>query len=227
MPETLFSEINNEMKDYEGKSSFFYRKALKKIVLNYKTDSEKLISDETRDKEQQDKNVLRTVPKSGHLMIFEYDTKNSSKKYVDRCPIAYMISADSNSFIAANLHFIEPSKREITINLLKKGELLFPYSCMTKYNMDKVKGLFLDIAFAEWDTASFIPIEDFFKYEKGKEIPVNPSEVWKYTNSKYKKMFKGRRIYKGYGKNDSDFEGDSKSDFSTVKEGNDDFMGDF
>lgn len=211
MSETLFSQIQNEMGEYEGKSPFFYRKALKKIVLNYKTDASKLISDETQDKKEQDKNVLRTVPKSGHLMIFEYQPKVNTKKYVDKCPIAYMISADSNSFVAANLHYIEPNKRDIILTLTKKGELLFPYSCMTKYNMNQVKGLFLDIAFNEWDTASHIPIEDFFKYEKGKEISVNSSEVWKYTNSRYKKMFKGRRIYQGYGKDDSDFEGNSTS----------------
>lgn len=218
MSETLFSEINKEVQEYEGKSSFFYRKALKKIVLNYKTDATKLISDESQDKKEQDKNVLRTVPKSGHLMIFEYQPSPNSKKYVDKCPIAYMISADSNSFVGANLHYIEPPKRDITLDLLKKGELLFPYSCLTKYNMNQVKGLFLDIAFSEWDTASYIPIEDFFKYEKGKEISVNSSEVWKYTNSNYKKMFKGRRIYQGYGKDDSDFEGNEASD---------NFMGEF
>lgn len=218
MSDTLFSEIHKELREDEGKSPFFYRKALKRLVLNYKTDPQKLISDEGQDKEQQDKNVLRTVPKSGHLMIFEYDPNPSSQKYIDKYPLAYMISADSKSFTAANLHFIEPDRRSKIIGAMKKGDLLFPYKCVTKYNMNRVKGLFLDIAFKEWDTASFIPIEEFVQYKKDTLIHVNNSEVWKYTNNNFKKMFKGRRIYQGYGKNDSDFEG--------TKE-NSDFMGEF
>lgn len=205
---TLFSDVKKTIENEEGRSPFHYRKALKKVINSYQTDIHRLITDEKNDTERQDKNVLRTVPKSGHLMIFEYQSKQRTIKYFDKYPIAYMISSDSKSFTAANLHYIEPSKREIIVKKMKDGQLLFPRNCLSKYYMSQVQGLFLDIAFDEWDTASLLPIENFVAYKKGREFPISTNQVWKDTNNHFKDMFKARRIYEGYGKDDKDFKGE-------------------
>ncbi len=207
---TLFEEIRDEVNlENKGKSPIFYRKALKRLTEKYIKQPGKFILDEQKDNtsKQQDKNLIRRIPKPGHLMLFEYQSKSKKLKYYDKVPLVYVMSVTGDYFEGCNLHYIEPIKRQLIIENLIQGKLMFPYNSMSKYSMNQVKGLFLDIAFDEWTTAINIPIESFFAIDNGREKPVLINDVWKDTNRTFREMFRGVRIYKGYGKNDRDFRG--------------------
>lgn len=209
---TLFEEIKEEV-DMEGagKSPFFYRRAFKRLSDKYINDPNKFIMDEQKDSsddnEKQDKNVIRRIPKVGHLMMFEYQPKSEKLKYFDKTPLVYVISLTNDGFQGCNLHYIEPNKRQMIIENLMDGRLMLPYNSITKYSINQIKSLFLDIAFEEWITAINIPIENFVKIEGSREQSIMTNEVWKDTNKTFRKMLRGVRVYKGYGKKDPDFRG--------------------
>lgn len=208
---TLFEEINEEVdSEGKGKSPFFYRRAFQRLSEKYKNDPKKIILDEQSDKgdeKNKDKNVLRRVPKVGHLMMFEYEASSKNLKYFDRNPLVYVISTSGSSFTGSNLHYIDPIKRQIITENLMEGRLNLPYSSVSKYSMNQVKSLLLDIAFDEWITAINIPIESFVSIKEGREKSILVTDVWKDTNKTFREMLRGVRTYKGYGKNDSDFRG--------------------
>lgn len=114
---------------------------------------------------------------------------------------------EGRSFTGCNLHYIHPLKRSLVVENLKLDKLTLPYNSISKYNIEQIKGLLLDIAIDEWTTASTLPIEDFVSLENGKPRPVNVADVWKKNNRSFRRMLRGARIYKGYGKNDLDFKG--------------------
>jgi hypothetical protein len=208
---TLFEELNEEVNlEGKGKSPFFYRRAFARLSEKYKNDPQRLILDEQKDngkEEDKDTNVLRRIPKVGHLMMFEYEASSKNLKYFDKNPLVYIISTSGNSFTGSNLHYIDPPKRQIITENLMGGRLNLPYSSVSKYNINQIKGLLLDVAFDEWITAINIPIESFVSIKEGKEKSILVTDVWKDTNKTFKKMLRGVRTYKGYGKNDLDFRG--------------------
>jgi hypothetical protein len=208
---TLFEELNEEVNlEGKGKSPFFYRRAFARLSEKYKNDPQRIILDEQKDngsKEETDKNVLRRIPKVGHLMMFEYEASSKNLKYFDKNPLVYIISTSGNSFTGSNLHYIDPPKRQIITENLMDGRLNLPYSSVSKYNINQIKGLLLDVAFDEWITAINIPIESFVSIKEGIEKSILVTDVWKDTNKTFKKMLRGVRTYKGYGKNDLDFRG--------------------
>lgn len=208
---TLFEELNEEVNlEGKGKSPFFYRRAFARLSEKYKNDPQRIILDEQKDngsKEKTDKNVLRRIPKVGHLMMFEYEASSKNLKYFDKNPLVYIISTSGNSFTGSNLHYIDPPKRQIITENLMEGRLNLPYSSVSKYNINQIKGLLLDVAFDEWITAINIPIESFVSIKEGTEKSILVTDVWKDTNKTFKKMLRGVRTYKGYGKNDLDFRG--------------------
>jgi len=208
---TLFEELNEEVNlEGKGKSPFFYRRAFARLSEKYKNDPQRIILDEQKDngsKEETDKNVLRRIPKVGHLMMFEYEASSKNLKYFDKNPLVYIISTSGNSFTGSNLHYIDPPKRQIITENLMDGRLNLPYSSVSKYNINQIKGLLLDVAFDEWITAINIPIESFVSIKEGTEKSILVTDVWKDTNKTFKKMLRGVRTYKGYGKNDLDFRG--------------------
>lgn len=198
---TLFEEVKEELELQPGDSGFFYRKALRSVAVKYASDPKRLILDEQRDsadKDHQDKNVLRTFPKPGHLLFFEYQPKSSYSKFSDKFPIAYIMKVEQNYFIGANLHFIDPQKRKMVIEQLQKNKVMFPPSCIGRYNVKQVNGLFLDVAKEEWMTASFIPVENFVTIKKGKELPINVSNVWRETDKTFEDALTGTKETKLY-----------------------------
>jgi hypothetical protein len=209
---TLFEEIREEVEiENGGVSPFFYRRAFKRLSERYASQPDKFITDERSDntgkEEEKDKNLLRRIPKPGHLMMFEYETKSKKLKYFDKIPLVYVTSISGTTFEGCNLHYIEPKRRQIIVENLMEGRLMLPYNSMSKYSINQVQGLFLDIAFNEWITAINIPIENFVKIEDGQEKTILMNDVWKDTNRTFRKMLKGVRVYRGYGKNDLDFRG--------------------
>lgn len=198
---TLFEEVQEELKFESGQSGFFYRRALRNIAAKYSSNPSRIIFDETKDavdKDHQDKNVIRTFPKPGHLLFFDYQPKSKYSKFTDKFPLAYVMSLEADSFTAANLHSIEPNKRKIILEQLQKNKILFPQQSIAKYSIKQVQGLYLDIATEEWNTAAFLPVENFVSIKGGKETPVNVVDVWKETDRKSKKMFGATRTTKQY-----------------------------
>lgn len=198
---TLFEEVQEELKFESGQSGFFYRRALRSIAAKYASNPSRIIFDETRDsidKTHQDKNAIRTFPKPGHLLFFDYQPKSKYAKFADKFPCAYVMSLEGGVFTAANLHFIEPNKRKVVIEQLQKNRILFPQQSIAKYSIKQVQGLYLDIATEEWNTAAFLPVENFVSIKGGKERPVNVVDVWKETDRKSKEMFGATRTTRQY-----------------------------
>jgi len=208
---TLFEDLREEVNLEEGRSPFFYRKAFRRLTRKYMTKPELFVRDERRDnaedKYSRDKNLIRRFPKQGHLFMFEYSSEKDNVKVFDPFPLVYCIKMEGRSFMGCNLHYIHPLKRKLVVENLKMDKLTLPYNSISKYNIDQIKGLLLDIAIDEWTTASTLPIEDFISLENGKPRQINVADVWKKNNRSFRKMLRGARIYKGYGKNDLDFKG--------------------
>ena len=201
---TLFQEINEHMSVEDGKSPFFYRRAFTGLDKSYKNNPRKFIMDEKRDRQGDDENLLRKIPKIGHLMMFQYETKAKNVKKFDAFPLVYVIEIDGRSFTGCNLHYIHPAKRELVVQNLMEDRLNLPYNSVSKYNMTGV-GPLLDIAKNEWANAANLPIEDFVSIQDGKPKRLLNASVWKETNKTFRDMLRGMRRYQGYGKNDSDF----------------------
>ena len=201
---TLFSEIEEQFGDRDGRSPFFYRRAFRGLVTSYKNNPRKFITDEKKDREGADENLLRRVPKMGHLMMFQYQTESKNLKVYDEYPLVYIVSIEGRSFTGCNLHYIHPIKRELVVENLKEGRLNLPRNSVSKYSMANV-GPLLDIAKSEWTNASNLPIEEFVSIKDGKKQRLMTNKVWDETNKTFRDMIRGVRRYQGYGKNDSDF----------------------
>jgi len=205
---TLFSQVHEELDMEEGKSPFFYRRAMRRLITRYKQDPSKIILDEKRDTGDADENTLRVIPKPGHIMMFDYmPEKDKNVKYFDSFPLVYIVSISGDSFLGSDLRRIDPMRRQKVIDALSDDRLMLPRSTLSKYLIKNVKGFFLDIAHDEWESASLLPLENFVSIKDGKQESVKTTDVWKNTRSSFGKMLRGRRIYKSYGKNDESFRG--------------------
>ena len=201
---TLFSEIQDQFSDKDGKSPFFYRRAFRGLVTSYKNNPRKFITDEKKDREGVDENLLRKIPKMGHLMMFQYETESKNLKVYDEYPLVYVIQISGRSFTGCNLHYIHPAKRQLVVENLMEDRLNLPRNSVSKYSMANV-GPLLDIAKSEWGTAANLPIEEFVSIKDGKKKRLLTNKVWSETNKTFRDMIRGVRRYQGYGKNDSDF----------------------
>jgi len=201
--ETIFERVQ-KLTDGEDKTWSWYRQAVKKIALEYKTKPEKTIRDERRDRVQdenkQDKNELRRYARQGRLFLFEYKAKMKYLPYYDQFPLAYVIKANKDHFIAANLHYVHPNKRLKIIQDLMDDKINVPTCIIHKYITDHVDGFLLDLASAEWETSIALPVESFVRDKNGQKFPYKSADVWKETNEKFYTKFRAKRIIKGYGK---------------------------
>lgn len=194
---TLFERINE--KTGGQKHSFsWYMSQVKEEAARYKKDTSKLIRDEKKDKD--DENLLRTYTVQGHLYMFEYKAKMRHLPYYDRFPLVYVLKSTGSEFWGANLHYMSPKKRILSVQKLMKGMIDVPKACVHKYLHDHVNGFYLDLAANEWDTAILLPIEDFVKNVQGSVFPYDRELVWEDTNESYYDKLKGRRVISGYGK---------------------------
>ena len=138
---TLFSEIEEQFGDKDGRSPFFYRRAFRGLVTSYKNNPRKFISDEKKDREGDDENLLRRIPKMGHLMMFQYETESKNLKVYDEYPLVYVIAIDGRSFTGCNLHYIHPAKRQLVVENLMEDRLNLPRNSVSKYSMANVLSL--------------------------------------------------------------------------------------
>jgi len=202
-----YKTIFEKVKDATGgeeKTLQWYRQETKKIALSYKNAPERFNRDErvdrNEDEEMQDENRLRRFARIGRIFLFQYKAKMRYLPYYDKFPLVYVIKANNDHFIGANLHYIHPAKRILTINKLKEGRIDVPSICIHKYILDHIDGFLLDLASNEWESAIALPVENFVKPKGDKEFPYKSTDVWKETNKEYSKRFKAKRIIKGYGR---------------------------
>ena len=153
-----------------------------------------------QDEEQQDKNELRRFARQGRLFLFEYKAISKYIPYYDEFPLAYVLRANKDHFIAANLHYVHPNKRLKIVADLMEGKINFPSCIIHKYITDHIDGFLLDLASVEWETSIALPVESFVKNKNGLLVPYKSVDVWKETNEKFYTKFKAKRIIKGYGK---------------------------
>jgi len=209
---TLFEELKEEVDIEKGRSPFFYRRAFRRLTRKYLSNPKKMILDEradnAEDEEEQDENLLRRVPRQGHIYMFEYNPPfKKDVKIFDPFPLVYVISFDGRSFMGCNLHYIHPIKRKFVIENLQQGKLTLPWNSISKYIINRIDGLLLDIAFSEWTTVANLPLEGFVSIKDGQENDLILEDIWKQNNKSFRNMLRGSRIYKGYGQNDQDFKG--------------------
>jgi hypothetical protein len=201
--ETIFERVQKKTNG-EEKTWSWYRTEVKKMALEFKKHPEHIIRDERRDRtqgeEQQDKNEIRRYARQGRLFLFEYKAVSKYIPYYDQFPLAYVLRANKDHFIAANLHYVHPNKRLKIVADLMDDKINFPSCIIHKYITDHVDGFLLDLASAEWETSIALPVESFVTNKKGQLLPYKSTDVWKETNEKFYTKFKGRRIIKGYGK---------------------------
>ena len=206
--QTIFEKLK-EKSEGEERSWQWYRNAVRSMALEYKKEPDKTVRDEKRDRsddeDAQDKNRLRRYASQGRLYLFEYKAKMRYLPYYDTFPLVYVLKANTDHFIGANLHYLEPRKRVLAIEKLKDNRIDLPRSCFHKYILDHVDGFLLDLAIDEWDTAVALPVENFVKERGGKLFPYKSVDVWKETNESYSDRIKAKRIIRGYG-NPSDIE---------------------
>jgi len=199
MSKTIFEQVEEKAAG-EKRSVSWYRRQVKLIAKNYSLDL--LKSDERYDdsvtKDFQDTNEIRNEVRIGHLYLFEY--KASSKiSFYDTFPLVYVIDRQADYFVGANLHYMGPKARYTVIdNLIKNNYLKVPPNCVHKYLSSNVSGRFLDLGKDEWDTAIFLPIENFIFTKSKKEY--SKRKVWDDTyKAKTKKAaFKIPRVIEFY-----------------------------
>jgi hypothetical protein len=134
---TLFEELREQVDLENGRSPFFYRRAFRRLTRKYLSTPGKFILDEKMDSsddpDNRDSNVIRKIPKQGHLYMFEYSTEQKNMKMFDPFPLVYVIKYEGLSFTGCNLHYIHPIKRKIVLDNLMQDKLTIPYNSLSKY----------------------------------------------------------------------------------------------
>lgn len=199
--ETIFEKVS-KASEGEKKSLSWYKMQVKTLAATYKTDQDKLIRKEKRDKfdDTQDENLLRKTVKDGHLYFFEYQAKSKWLPYYDKFPLVYVLKDLGDEFYGVNLHYLKPKARVKVIQKLERGLIDVPRVIIHKYIKNHCKSLFLDLAINEWETSIFLPVEDFVITKGSGKIPYDRELVWEEIESKDQDRIKAQRVIKGYGK---------------------------
>lgn len=202
MSKTIFEQIAEETKGKKYSTSW-YRKKVQTIANDITL--KKIKSDERKEStlntEDQDSNEVRNETRRGHLYLFEYEATHRSTQYYDRYPLVYVLDREGDHFIGANLHYMNPKARLGVIkSLQEKDKLSIPSVIIHKYLYKGVKGLFLDLGISEWETAIYLPIEDFVYDVGNKTLPYKKDKVWQRTYKFREDKFRSKRIVENYSK---------------------------
>lgn len=189
--QTLF-EIIRDKTNGEKQTALWYRQQLGKISSKIKVWPDKMTQEQKMDSVQnivhQDENELRRTVFPGHMYFYSYHAI-SNVKYYDRLPLVYVLKKSSDHFYGINFHYLDYKRRAIAISKLEKGVIDVPLHILHKYLIRECKGLFLDLATYEWESAAMLPVDDFvLKLNNGKEHSYDNELVWEETNSKTKRL---------------------------------------
>lgn len=139
---------------------------------------------------EQTKERLHAKPKIGSMYFFKYDPKwKQELPYYDMFPLIFPFNQKSDRFWGINMHYLplplraklmdslytisnnkqydESTKLKISYNVLKSASK-FRYfrPCIKEYLFTHMKSMFMYIYPAEWDTALFLPVEQFKKQRR-------------------------------------------------------------
>ena len=143
-----------------------------------------------------DGNGVRYTPRQGTLILFEYDAKTTKEKlqYYDRMPLCVVLDVNVDEMVAANLHYVSPKKRLKTIEQLSKGKIDVPRRVIHKYKRSDVQNvLYIEIAESDWDSAMYLPLEQFVSAVGAIEVPVTAKKVWLKYDLLTKYRFRAKR----------------------------------
>lgn len=137
-------------------------------------------------------NSLHTSVVPGQLYMFVYDAKTKDTlPYWDRFPVIFPFDYTNNGFYGINLHYLPPKLRAVLMDSLyniasdkrfdDKTKIKLSYQviksaanvnmfkpCIKRYLTSHVKSKFIFISPIHWDTAIFLPLEDFSGASKQK-----------------------------------------------------------
>ena len=188
---TLFETIREETNG-ESQTATWYRQQLGKLSAKIKTFPSRMTIEQKMDSVQnmvhQDENEMRRTVFPGHMYFYSYNAI-SNVPYYDKLPMVYVLKRASDHFYGINFHYLDYKKRTIAIKKIEKGIIDVPLHIVHKYLIRECKGLFLDLATYEWETAAMLPVDDFvLKLKNGREHPYDNELVWEETNTKTKRL---------------------------------------
>jgi len=170
---TIYEQVA-KLAEGETHTWAWYRNTLRTIGHRYTHNPSLMFRDERRENllpvDRRNGNHLRRYPRQGNMFFFEYKAEGAETlPYYDSFPLVYVIHVKSKFFYGANLHYLDPRRRAIVINnLKKKGILTVPFACVNKYTIANVQissGAdsygYLQLDPLEWETSIFIPLERF------------------------------------------------------------------
>lgn len=189
--QTLF-EIIRDQTDGEQQTASWYRQQLAKLAAKIKTFPARMTIEQKMDSVQnivnQDENEMRRTVFPGHMYFYSYHAI-SNIPYYDRLPMVYVLKRSSDHFYGINFHYLDYKRRAIAIKKLEQGLIDVPLHILHKYLIRECKGMFLDLATYEWESAAMLPVDDFvLKLKNGKEYSYDNKLVWEETNTKTKRL---------------------------------------
>jgi hypothetical protein len=140
---------------------------------------------------------VRSQPIWGHMFMFAYDPKHKETlPYYDRFPLVIALQPAQDGFIGLNLHYLRPDVRAAFLDKLMdtlpgKGQVIDEKTklrvrlkllsgarrfrhfapCLKHYLSEHVVSRISQVYAPDWETAIFLPTEQFAKANKVK--------VWK------------------------------------------------
>lgn len=189
--QTLF-EIIRDKTNGERQTASWYRQQLAKLSAKIKKFPSRMTIEQKMDSVQnmvqQDENEMRRTVFPGHMYFYSYHAI-SNVPYYDRLPMVYVLKRASDHFYGINFHYLDYKRRAIAIKKLEQGLIDVPLHILHKYLIRECKGLFLDLATYEWESAAMLPVDDFvLKLKNGKEYSYDNELVWEETNTKTKRL---------------------------------------
>lgn len=136
--------------------------------------------------------IKKNKPMAGRMYMYFYDPKTKDTlPYYDRFPLIVMIGPAPGGFYGLNFHYLPPPLRaklldgllDITNNkkydestrirlsyglLTSVRKLRWFEPCFKRYLLTNIKRQMVMVEASEWETAVFLPTEDFAKANKRK-----------------------------------------------------------
>jgi hypothetical protein len=180
---TIFEEVQEKKPDTSPTREWYRTAVFSAKTIQYENDPTKLIREEQVDEQgnklKRDKNIMRVYPRLFSLMLYGYKAKyREDLPYYDKYPLAFILDVNPRSFFAINLHYYTPTQRIGIVQSLAENKIPRFEKGAHKYLLSEVKTPYLDLAEAEWQTITVLPLEEFVMDLGGVEIPIPSNKVW-------------------------------------------------
>ena len=204
MSSTIFQKVKEAVGN-EKRSATWYRATVRELAIagGFSINRNKLILDERRDrvkpKDEEDPEQIRKFARKGRLFLFDYDPLYATKMdYYDKFPLVYVFKYMPDGFYGINLHYLPYKRRLLFIQELKKGKVVALKSCIHKYLTKYKKSILLEVAEEDWETAIYLPVDEFVTNVVGIEVPRRKEEVWQDILKKPQRYYRANRVIGQY-----------------------------